>query len=268
MNKRVIGMVVSVALAAIGTFSLLTYVRGADERALAGEATVEVLVVDTPVAKGTPISEVAKAVTTEWVPVKVRAEGSVSTLANLSGTVAAVDLVPGEQVVSARFVSPVDLASETVVEIPDGLLEVTIALDPQRAVGGQPVPGDLVAVVASFNDVAAEPVDESPSPGSFGTEEGEEVVATLAATHIILHKVLIANVQANEQIQRATEADATEAGFAAAPTGSLLVTFAVSAPDVEKLVFAAEHGRIWLAREPVDAPEDGTSVQTNLVIYR
>lgn len=266
MNKRVIGMVVSVALAAIGTFALLTYVRGADERALAGEATVEVLVVDTPVAKGTPISEVAKAVTTEWVPVKVRAEGSVSTLANLSGTVAAVDLLPGEQVVSARFVSPVDLAAETVVEIPDGLLEVTIALDPQRAVGGQPLPGDLVAVVASFNDVAAEPVDELSTPGSFGSEE--EVAATLAATHIILHKVLIANVQANEQIQRVAEADATEAGFAAAPTGSLLVTFAVSAPDVERLVFAAEHGRIWLAREPVDAPEDGTSVQTNLVIYR
>ncbi|MEE8331112.1 MAG: RcpC/CpaB family pilus assembly protein [Acidimicrobiia bacterium] len=266
MNKRLIGMVVSVALAAIGTFSLLTYVRGADERALAGEATVEVLVVDTLVAKGTPVSEVAKAVTTEWVPVKVRAEGSVSTLNNLSGTVAAVDLLPGEQVVAARFVSPVDLASETVVAIPDGLLEVTIALDPQRAVGGQPLPGDLVAVVASFNDVATEPVDESPTLGGLPTEEEE--VATIAATHIILHKVLIANVQANEQISRAEEADATAVGFAAAPTGSLLVTFALSAPDVEKLVFAAEHGRIWLAREPADAPEDGTSVQTNLVIYR
>ncbi len=267
MNKRLIGMVVSVALAAIGTFSLLTYVRGADERALAGEATVEVLVVDTLVAKGTPVSEVAKAVTTEWVPVKVRAEGSVSTLNNLSGTVAAVDLLPGEQVVAARFVNPVDLASETVVAIPDGLLEVTIALDPQRAVGGQPLPGDLVAVVASFNDVATEPVEESTTPVGITTQE-EEVTVTLAATHIILHKVLIANVQANEQISRAEDADATAVGFAAAPTGSLLVTFAVSAPDVEKLVFAAEHGRIWLAREPADAPEDGTSVQTNLVIYR
>ncbi|MDH3730685.1 MAG: RcpC/CpaB family pilus assembly protein [Acidimicrobiia bacterium] len=268
MNKRLIGMVVSVALAAIGTFSLLTYVKGADERALAGEETVEVLVVDTMVAKGTPISEVAKAVTTEWVPVKVRAEGSVSTLNNLSGTVAAVDLLPGEQVVAARFVNPVDLAAETIVAIPDGLLEVTIALDPQRAVGGQPLPGDLVAVVASFNDVATEPVEEPSTPIGITTQEEEAAVATLAATHIILHKVLIANVQANEQLARAEQADATEVGFAAAPTGSLLITFAVSAPDVEKLVFAAEHGRIWLAREPADAPEDGTSVQTNLVIYR
>lgn len=266
MNKRVIGIVVSVALAAIGTFALLTYVKGADERALAGETTVEVLVVETPVAKGTPVTEVARAVTTKWVPVKVRAEGSVTSLTGLDGTVTAVDLVPGEQVMAARFVDPIEYATESVVEIPDGMLEVTISLEPQRAVGGQPQPGDLVAVVASFNDVATEPTEE-PVPG-FGVEEEREV-ATEAATHIILHKALVANVQANEQAaQRAEPADVTTVAYAAAPGGELLVTFALSAPDVERLVFAAEHGRIWLAREPGSAPEDGTSVQTKLVIYR
>jgi len=265
MNKRVIGMAVSVALAAAGTFAILSYVKNADERALAGEATVEVLVVDTPVVKGTPASEVASAVTTEWVPVKVRAEGSVTSLAGLEGTVTAVDLVPGEQVVAARFVDPIELATETVVDIPDGLLEVTIALDPERAVGGQPIPGEMVAVVASFNDVAPEP-DESGSAPIGGVTDEEP--ATMPATHIILHKVLIANVQTNEAPPVVQPVDATTVSHAPAPTDSLLVTFALSAPDVERLVFAAEHGRIWLAREPGDAPEDGTQVQTNLVIYR
>ncbi len=267
MKKRVIGMVVSVALAAAGTFAILTYVKGADERALAGEETVEVLVVETPVARGTPVEEVAKAVTTEWVPVKVRADGSVTTLSGLSGTVAAVDLVPGEQVVAARFVDPGDFVTERVVEVPDGLLEVTVALDPERAVGGQPLPGDLVAVVASFNDVATEGEEQPTPPGAPAAEE-EEAVTTTAATHIILHKVLVANIQTNEPAQRAEPADITTASHAAAPTGSLLVTFALSAPDVERLVYAAEHGRIWLAREPIDAPEDGTRIQTSLVIFQ
>jgi pilus assembly protein CpaB len=269
MSKRVIGMVVSVALAAAGTFAILTYVKRADERALAGEATVEVLVVDAPVAKGTPVEEVANAVTTEHVPVKVRADGSVSSLAGLSGTVAAVDLVPGEQVVAARFVDPVQLVTETAIEIPDGYLEVTVALDPQRAVGGQPRPGDLVAVVASFNDVATEEEPaEAPAPGAGIIGDEEPATQSVAATHIILHKVLVANVQANEPAPSAQPADISTAAYATAPTDSLLITFALTAPDVERMVYAAEHGRIWLAREPADASEEGTQVQTALVIFR
>jgi pilus assembly protein CpaB len=264
MKKRLIGMAISVALAGAGTFALLSYVKSADERALAGEETVEVLVVESPVAKGTPASEVARAVTTQMVPVKVRAEGSLTSLATMAGSVTAVALVPGEQVVATRFVDPVELATETAVIIPDGLLEVTIALDPQRAVGGQPLPGDLVAVVASFNDVATETDSATTSvPGAPAPE-----AASTAATHILLHKVLVANVQSNDQAPSAQPADITTVSYAAAPGGELLITLALSAPDVERLVFAAEHGRIWLARESADSPEGGTQIQTKDVIYR
>lgn len=264
-KKRLIGMVVSVALAAIGTFGLLSYVKGADERALAGEATVEVLVVETPIERGTPVAEVARAVTTERVPVKVRADGSVTSLSALQGTVTAVDLVPGEQVVAARFVDPVELATERVVEVPDGMLEVTISLSPERAVGGQPLPGDTVAVVASFADAAT---GESSDDGPPGTESSEDEVTTAAATHIILHKALVVHVQATDPTPAAQPADVATVQHLAAPSGTLLLTLALSAPDVEKVVFAAEHGTIWLAREPGNAPEDGTQIVTSLVIYR
>ena len=266
MNRRIIGMVMSVVLAAIGTFAILSYVKRADDRARAGETTVEVLVVDTPVARGTPVDEVAKAVTAEQIPVRVRADGSVSSLAGLSGTVTAVDLVPGEQVVAARFVDPVELVNESAIEIPEGYLEVTVALEPQRVIGGQPSPGELVAVVASFSSVATETEEEGTSPPVAGAPEE---AATVAATHIILHKVLITNIQANEPAPQAAQpADVSTVQYAPAPGGSLLVTFALPAPDVERLVYVAEFGNIWLAREPVDAPEDGTEVQTAQVIFR
>lgn len=43
-------------------------------------------------------------------------------------------------------------------------------------------------------------------------------------------------------------------------SSSLMVTFAVSAPDAEILVNAAEFRGIWLSLEPADAPENDTRV--------
>ena len=52
-----------------------------------------------------------------------------------------------------------------------------------------------------------------------------------------------------------------------APNGSLFVTLALPGPDIEKIVFTSEHGSIWLAREPLDAVENGTVIQTRGTIY-
>ena len=38
-----------------------------------------------------------------------------------------------------------------------------------------------------------------------------------------------------------------------------MVTLAVTAADAEKVVYAAEHGTIWLSNEPTDAVATGTS---------
>jgi len=42
----------------------------------------------------------------------------------------------------------------------------------------------------------------------------------------------------------------------------LLVTLAVDAPSAERIAYSAEFGTIFLAREPVDAPEGGTIIQS------
>jgi pilus assembly protein CpaB len=46
------------------------------------------------------------------------------------------------------------------------------------------------------------------------------------------------------------------------PVGNLFVTLALDGPSVERVVFGAEHGRLWLAAQPADAAEGGTKVQT------
>ena len=149
--RRAIGIIAAVAVAALGTLLLVGYVRGAEDRALAGEELADVLVVDQPIAEGTPASTLTRFVRLEQVPMKVRAEGGIADLATLADLVAATDLLPGEQLVTSRFVTAESLERNARIEIPSDALEVTISISPERALGGQLLPGDVVAVLASFD---------------------------------------------------------------------------------------------------------------------
>lgn len=243
MKRRLVGLLASLTLATVGTFALVSYVQSAKNNALAGEQLVDVLVVAQPIAKGTPASGIAAMVTAAEVPIKVQAAGSVSSLASLEDRVAAVDLVPGEQLMASRFVSA--QAAAGAAEIPADKLRVTISLDPTRAIGGRVRAGDLVGVVASL------------STGPDG--------AAIETTSLLLHKVVVASVQAEQKLPEAEEGTPNAAPNrtpTVAPTGNLLVTLALDAPSVERVVFAAERGTLWLALEPAEAPEAGTKVVT------
>jgi pilus assembly protein CpaB len=274
MNRRLIGLAVAIALAAGGTFALVNYVRAAEDRVLAGEETVPVYIVGDSVRSGESAAELGDRVTVEQVPAKVRATGSVTSLSQLEGQVAAVDLVPGEQLLASRFVAPEVFDEADAIEVPEGLLEVSLSLTPERAGGGLIQPGDLVAVVASFDPFTVEEnYDEAEGEFvlfSFTSEEEEErrTQQTPNTTHVMLHKVLVTSIQV-ERLPRETEqANAEATGVELAPTGNLLVTLATTAPDLEKVIFGAEFGTIWLAHEPADAPEDATQIQTRLTVYR
>ena len=75
MRRRLIAALAALVLAATGAVVLLAYVRGADARALAGVQTVDVLVVDRPVAEGTPGEDLAELVRTERLPAKAAVPG-------------------------------------------------------------------------------------------------------------------------------------------------------------------------------------------------
>ena len=254
MNRRTLGAVASLLLASLGTFVLIAFVRSAEDRAVAGEALVPVVVVKERVPAGTPASELGDRVAVERVPAKVRAADAVDDIAVLESRVAAIDLLPGEQVAAARFVTA-EAVRPSGVSVPQGLLEVTVSLEPERAVGGVIRPGGTVGVLASF-----EPFEIS-SEGPFRLDGATLPKDAKApnSTHLILHKVLVTRVQSDTSFTpKAGDAEAT----APAPGGNLLVTLALDAPSVERVVFAAEHGTLWLANEPRDASETGTRVQT------
>lgn len=270
MDRKWIGVLISLVLAAVGTWVLVQYVNGADDRALEGVETVDVLVVADTIPQGASIQDVSQRVERQTVPASAQAIGSVDTLSDLQGTVTAVALVPGEQVIASRFVTPQQFAEAAEFEVPDELLAVTLSLSPDRAVGGELAPGDLVAVVASFGPFDINGVE--PSEVDPDAEEADEDAADLPQTPnssgIILHKAIVTNVQVEELPAETTAESAEEQGVEVAPTGNLLVTIAAEAAYVEKIVFTAEWGTVWLALEGELAAEEFDQVQTRNLIYR
>ena len=243
MKTRIIGGILAVVLAVAGALVIMAYVRGADQRALAGARTVDVLVVSELIVAGTAAAEVEGLVDTTAMPASAVVVGGVQTLDQIVGLVATVDLQPGEQLLASRFAAVVDVAVENVVEVPTGMQEVSISVDAPRSVGASITPGSTVGVFAS-NPAGAD--------GPY--------------THLLLHKVLVTRVQG---LAAAPEpATAEEAAAATLPIPApVLVTFAVSAADAERIVFAAEYGTIWLSDEPATAVESGAAGQTWGSVY-
>ena len=237
--RRLLAALAALLLALVGTVVLVAYVRGADARALEGVETVEVLVVDRPVPAGTPADQLTDLVRTELLPAKAAAEGRVEDLAELTGRVADVDLQPGEQLLAARFGDPEDLAAPGTVAPPAGASEVSILLEPQRAVGGRLAAGDSVGVHVSLE----------------------------SRTHVLLHRVLVTQVQGAPAPAEAEDGTQTASSGGAAPTASLLVTLGLRPEQAEAVVFAMENGTVWLSLEPADVDPSGTEVVTPENVY-
>lgn len=223
-QRRTTGVIAAVVLAVLGTLGLVAYVNGAESRALEGEKVVAVYVVSTHIPAGTDGTKVGSSVEREKVPAKVRAKGAVTKLSQLSGTVAAVDLVSGEQLVLSRFVTQGEgVATLGKTLVPAGYFESTISLEPDQALGGQVRAGQKVTIVA------------------VGTQSGRED----PVAKVIVRSVLVTSVQIDGD-----QGDSTEKkSVTAAPTGKFFVTLALSQADLESLVTAVNNGKVWLATE-------------------
>jgi pilus assembly protein CpaB len=247
MRRRLFAAIAALVLLAAGTAVLVAYVRGADARALAGVRTVEVLVVDQVIPEGTPGDRLAELVRTEQLPARAAVDGVVTDLAALAGQVATVDLQPGEQLLAGRFAAPEDLAAPGTVAAPEGTSEVSVLLEPQRAVGGRIAAGDEIGVYVSM---------------TLENDAGK----TVGATHATLHGVLVTQVQGAPAPAAGDDTETVSSG-GAAPTSSLLVTLAVPARDAELVVFGMEHGTVWLSLEPEGADGSGTKIVTQGNVY-
>jgi pilus assembly protein CpaB len=279
MNRRVLGIVVAVLLGLAGTIALFAYVQSARDDAAESEPTTTILVVEQPIAQGLTLSEIQSRVVATEVPERLVVDGALAELDSLPDElVAGVELQPGEQLLRSRLVAPSELVR---VEVPVGLQEITVALNPERAVGGALRSGDLVGLVFSFEPFETSAADQG-DPVDPAETAPETTVAgptkTPNTTNLTLQKILVTSVQLSRQdAERASEVrdvseddpeqPAIDPNIAEAPGDQLLVTLAVNGPEVEQIVFAAEFGRIWMTLQNAETDEANTRIVTLGQVY-
>src|SRR5437773_2077550 len=137
-------VLVSLVLAAIGGFLVLSYAANADRRAVKDMEPVDVLVATKPIAKGMSANNIGASVTVRPLPSIATVRGALTSVAEIAGQVAIVDIQPGEQLLGSRFADPATLAGPGAVPVPKGLQQISIKLESQRVVGGDLKAGDTV----------------------------------------------------------------------------------------------------------------------------
>jgi pilus assembly protein CpaB len=228
MRGRVVAVLVALALAVAATAVLVAYAAGADRRAIANQQPVLVYVAKARIPAGTSGEDAQNRGLIEHIalPRRAVAAGAVRSLEQLGGRVAAVDIVPGEQLLTARWVGRGEAPGGRLLAIPEGHQAVSVALDPTRQVSGFVTPGDRVSVVVSLS------LPRSGRPQR--------------TSRFLLQDIQVLAVGGTAQEGRRA-GQAQGQGRAQSPSA---VTLAVRPADVERVVFAAENGSLYLSLLP------------------
>jgi pilus assembly protein CpaB len=227
MQSRLLAILVAVAFALVATAALVVYVNGADRRAIRDQEPVRVFVAKARIAAGTTGEKAQNdgLIRPTELPLKAVASGAIRSLEQLGGKVAAVDIVAGEQLLATRWVAGDEVAGRNLLRIPEGNQAVSIALDATRQVSGFVTPGDHVSVVATME----------------GAGGGE-------LSRFLLQDILVLAVgvtaQSNPAAQGGDRANQNRNQNVSS------VTLAVPSLEVEKVVFASEHGSLYLTLLP------------------
>lgn len=275
MIRRVIAAVVAILLAVVGFVLVLNYANRADERAMEGMETDEVLFAAETIPQGTSVEDLGDYVEARAVPRSFLVSEPVTDLDELAGQVAVTDIVAGEQLQQARFATAEELRGRGSFQLPEdaeNLHQITVPLPTARAVGGDIAPGDTVGVFISldaefnnelyvdedgnvqFTDQADSSTDASES------SEASDSSASLSLTKLVLEKVLVTRVQGGF-VPSPTPSDEEEDEGDSEPANQILVTLALQGGQAEQLVYGMEFGTVWLSYEPDTAEEDDDDVK-------
>ena len=245
MQSRVLAILVAVVLALVATAALVVYVNGADRRAISGQQPRRIWVAAKTIPVGTSGQTAQNTGLIEQVEVPSRnvVDGAVVALSQIQNRKAAVDIVAGEQLLLKRWVGAEEVTGKRLLPIPSEHQAVSIGVDLTRQVAGFVTPGDNVSLVVSMT---------APAGGSGEAER----------SRFLLKKVQVlavgATALANASAQGGGRVNQGKGG-----ASLTAVTLAVPDAEVERVVFAAEHGSIYLTLLPPDAedaPVEGAGV--------
>lgn len=223
MGRRTVLLIVAVLIAALGTSMVFLYVKGADNRAQAAQAPVQVLKAVAVINPGETIDAAQSAGKVELgtVPNEQVLSGAMNETSTLANKVAITTIYPGEQIISSKFGNS---GEQAVLTIPDGEVAISVNLSDTGRVAGFVQPGAEVAIFLN-----------SPDAGKNGKEAVRlllprvEVIAVGATTVITQTTTSEGGAQTTEQLPRT------------------LFTLAADQNEAERIMYAASHGELSFA---------------------
>jgi len=248
MRSKLWLVVVAVALGGVAAFATFTYLGALQRQAESGSTMTDVLVASRDIPRGVSGNDLMSAgsVSPDKMPLRYVSSGAISSMRGVLDRILAVPVAKGEVLTTARFQYPSEAG--LAFSVPKGLLAVTVPVDDARGVAGLVKPGDRVAVVITV-----------------GTKSGSG-----DQTRIVIPGVRVLAVGKSvgtEEVAAAKQGGGIGSGEAKSESART-VTLAVTAADAEKVVFAAESGRLWLAllatTESDAEPTNGQSAGTVL----
>jgi Flp pilus assembly protein CpaB len=244
MSRRTIALVAAVALAALATIALISYIRGLEDRVYTGVETVKVFVAKQDIPAGTSGDTASQQAIIEsrTVPAKVRPTGAITSLEQISGRFAAVQIFKDEIIVGQRFVAPGASATH-VLPIGPGKQAVSVAISGAPAVASFVQPGDKVSLIVQ---TTSNLVRGNARGGPFVkyVMQGLDVIA-------VGSRVISTGTSATAQ-QNANQQQSNAAIF----------TFAVTPQQAEQLVFATLNTTLYFTLLPENSPTARTNGRT------
>lgn len=229
MARRPIILLVALAVSALGTAMIITYVQGVDARATAGQDRVTVLTTTKVIEPGEGVEDALAAGKFEKREVAREdvIDGALRSTAPIAGLTALGTVYPGQQVLGEQFG---DTGSLETLGIPDGQLAVSVELTDPARVAGFVNPGSWVAVFASGDPEVYLPDGSSQKLAPY--------------TRILLPKVQVIGVGDTSVSSRTTKDDGKETVEEVPRT---ILTIAVNQEQAERVLYAARNGDLAFA---------------------
>lgn len=262
MNRRVIGLVVAIVLAAVAAAAIFQYVRTADQRAAEQFEFVQVFVASSQISAGTSAGDAISQGLIQRTEIVSEAvvPGAIGSLDQIQGQVAVATIFEGEQIIAAKFGTAVESRADR-FEVPEGLEAVSFQLGVLPGLAGFVEPGDYISVVGL---IAGEADPDAPPQEPQFDDEGNLIEQPPALTgadfraQYLVQNVLVLQV-GQRVIQTDEEGRQTCCGISR-NNESYIFTVALDPVNIEKLIFANTQGALWATllpeggKTPVDTP--------------
>ncbi len=224
--KRMLPIILAVVLAVIAAGIVFMYTKGAEQRVLNEQQPVPVLVSMAVIPQGMTLGDAYAGGLAEatQVPSDMSPTGAIAGVTpDNTALVALSDVQPGQILLASNFVTELPAAAS--IEIPDGMIAISLTLgDPQR-VGDFLRPGAEVVIFDTY---------------SSGATDTEGVPAGLT-TRVLLDRVLVLAVGSTT-----TAVVTNPDGSTTAPAPSALLTMAVDQNQAEVLIQALSTGSLYM----------------------